>query len=82
MDKIREHTFDFIKKRLAPAGIPNDGRLCTYEQILKMRQNWYGAFEGERSACMLLEERMSDEDGNWINDLIAYESVVGSACLH
>lgn len=47
-----------------------------------MRQNWYGAFEGERSACMLLEERMSDEDGNWINDLIAYESVVGSVCLH
>ena len=26
MDKIREHAYDFINKRLAPANIPNDGK--------------------------------------------------------
>ena len=26
MDKIKEHAFDFINKRLAPAVIPNDGK--------------------------------------------------------
>ena len=26
MDVIREHTYDFINKRLAPAVIPNDGK--------------------------------------------------------
>lgn len=26
MDKIKEHTFDFIRNRLAPAYIINDGR--------------------------------------------------------
>ena len=26
MDKIREHAYDFINKRLAPAIIPNDGK--------------------------------------------------------
>ena len=26
MDVIREHTMDFISKRLAPAVIPNDGK--------------------------------------------------------
>ena len=26
MDVIREHTYDFVSKRLAPAVIPNDGK--------------------------------------------------------
>lgn len=26
IDKIREHAYDFINKRLAPANIPNDGK--------------------------------------------------------
>lgn len=26
MDKIKEHAYDFINKRLAPANIPNDGK--------------------------------------------------------
>lgn len=26
LDKIREHAYDFITKRLAPAQIPNDGK--------------------------------------------------------
>ena len=26
MDVIREHAVDFVRKRLAPAGIPNDGK--------------------------------------------------------
>lgn len=26
MDKIKEHAYDFVRKRLAPAVIPNDGK--------------------------------------------------------
>lgn len=32
MDKIKQHAKDFIKTRLAPKYIPNDGKTNTYER--------------------------------------------------
>lgn len=39
LDKIKEHAYDFINKRLRPSVIPNDGKQTPMRGILYLLQN-------------------------------------------